>query len=260
MKFIHLTVAVAFTTALVLSAPVAAQTFTTINLSNVVNGNIALNPDTFPTGTTTGNQGTNIPFNIATYGGVAGSWIADNVPGYGFGSSVSGVSLTVNLASNNISGAASFYALLNNYWGVAGANEYNITITATNNQFVTYSSIGGYDTRDYNNAQYTNAISNTTTEWFNNSAIEGDLYQRFDVREFTLPGYMAADTIASFTIAMTDSTEGPGYNMDTAVLSGLTFSTQPAETFPTAAPEPASLMLLAFGVAGLMGVRGKRRG
>jgi len=219
--------------ALVVAATSAQAGFTPVDLSSYVNGNVAFNPGTYPIGLGTGNKGTGIPFFIAQYpsgSGVEGTWLSNAQPGD---------SLTVDLTSYNISGQASFYALLNNYYGTPGADEYDVTITATNSDSVTYQSIGGVDTRDYNANVFTNTIANTTTEWFNNG-----IGQRFDVREFTLPASFASETIASFTITQVQ----PG---DNALFSGLTFSDQPAVSFGPGVPEPLSLSLFGAGLAGL---------
>ncbi len=207
---------------LTLSAPAFCSTFTTVNIGSYVNSNVAINPQTFPTGTTTGNQGTSIPFDVATFNSIAGTWNAEF--------SSNGV-LDVKV---NVSGQASFYALLNNYFGTPGADEYNITIKATNGQSVTYQAIGGVNTRDYNSNVFTNTISNTTFYWFNNN-----IGQRLDVREFNLPSSFANDTISDFIITQ----EMPG---DPALFSGLTFSNVPAYN---ATPEPLSIGLFAAGLA-----------
>ena len=195
-----------------------STTFTEINLAGYVNANIAYNPATFPTGTTTGNEGLGIPFTIASLNGKAGMWSPDYLPGHSVGGNVAGTSLTVNLLPYNLSGQDSFYALLNNYWGTTGANEYNITITATNGDTYTYSSIGGTNTRDYNQ-NAVNTIAETTTNWFNNG-----IGQRLDAREFQLPSNFSNDTLASLTINQLNGT-------DAVMFSGLTFSNQAPESF-----------------------------
>jgi hypothetical protein len=220
-------------------APAMAD-YITVDISSVVNGSISINADSIPTGTTAGNQGTPIPFTISTYQGVAGAWFAAGSASPGTSST-----LTFNLSGLDISGQQSFYALLNNYFGTAGEDEYDITVTATNNDSVTYQSIGGVDTRDYNaNSATTGTIAGTTTPWFNNG-----IGQRLDVREFVLPASFATETLASFNITQLDSS-------DPAFLSGLTFSDQAASL---SVPEPGSLVLLAAGLAGTAAARRRRR-
>jgi hypothetical protein len=214
------------------SAPALAA-FTEVDLSGAVNANVAIRPDTFPVGLSVGNQGTGIPFLIAPFparGTVAGTWL-----GQGTGSSVT--------VAVNAPGQASFYALLNNYYGTPGANEYTITIRATNNDSVTYSAIGGVDTRDYNSNVFTNTIANTTKPWFDNG-----IGQRLDLREFSLPGSFLSETIASFTITQVDPN-------DQALFSGLTFSTVPI----AAVPEPETYALILVGLAVLGAVKKRRR-
>jgi len=220
----------------------AQAAFTTVNITSYVNRNVFFNPSTFPTGLSYGNRGTGVLFDVAqfpTASGVAGIWSV--------GASV-GNSLTVALTSFGISGQASVYALLNNTFGTPGLNEYNVTITATNNDTVTYQSIGGVDTRDYNAAAFSNTIANTTAEWFNNG-----IGQRFDVREFTLPVVFANDIIASFTITQANY----GSYGDAALFSGLTFSDAPPVNL---VPEPASIALLGAGLTSLGLIRRKRAG
>ena len=225
-------------------ASAQATTFTTIDLTGVPNQNVAINAYSLPVGTTSGNQGTGIPVDIAPFGpnGYTGTWNAyfpdDGGP--------SPLTLTVPLTGLGISGQASFYALLNNYYGTPGADEYDITITATNSDTVTYQSIGGVDTRDYNDAVYSNTISNFTTPWFDNG-----LGQRLDIRSFALPAAFSGDTIASFTI--TQVTHG-AYG-DAALFSGLTFSDSSAVSFT---PEPATWAIMLLGV-GLTGAVLRRR-
>ena len=203
--------------------PVLAADYTTVDIGSYVNSNIYLNPQTMPVGTTTGNQNTNIPFDVATYNGMAGTWNARYDP-----------AATVDVKVQ-VSGQASFYALLNNYFGTPGADEYDVTIKATNGDSITYQSIGGVNTRDYNAAVYTNSISNSTFEWFNNG-----VGQRMDLREFNLPASFANDTISDFIITQ-------DVPKDSALFSGLTFSDAPAYS---SAPEPVSAGLLVLGLSG----------
>lgn len=227
-----------------------AGPFTTVNISSYVNSMLAINPSSYPIGTTTGNESTGIPFlttAISPGSPAMGLWnadFADGCTGVGTCASIVGNSVTINLTSLDISGQASFYALLNNYYGTPNADEYNITITATNGNSVTYEAIGGVNTRDYNSNIFTNTIADTTTPWFNNG-----IGQRLDVREFTLPSEFTDDTIASFTI--TQET-----NVDAALFSGLTFSSNPAGF--GSVPEPATVSLFAFGLLAL-GLSRRRR-
>jgi hypothetical protein len=224
--------------ALASGAPAFAA-FTTVDVSSYVNGNVSINPQTFPLGLSTGNMGSGVPFLTAQDPANAawmGTWLAPSDT----------ATLTINLAPLDISGQASFYALLNNYFGTPNADEYDVTITATNGDHVTYQSIGGVDTRDYNQNVFTNTIAKTTFAWFDNH--NSPNAQRLDLREFTLPSYFASDTIASFSITQND-------NGDIALFSGLTFSDKPVVT---SVPEPASLAMLLSGV-GLLALGARRR-
>ena len=230
MKFLSFRLAPVLALTMIGNAAAFAGSFTTTDISSYLNANIAFNPQTVPVGTTMGNQGTGIPFDVGTFNGLGGTWLAS--------ASATGV-LDVHVA---VSGQASFYALLNNYFGTPGADEYDITIKATNGQSVTYTSIGGVDTRDYNANVFTNTIANTTMPWFNNG-----IGQRLDVREFSLPTTFKADTISDFIITQMQ----PG---DPALFSGLTFSTVAVDT----TPEPMSLLLVAAGLT-LVAVSLRRR-
>jgi hypothetical protein len=210
--------------ALLATASAFAQ-FTNVDISSSVNANIDRGTSTFPVGLSTGNQSSGIPFLVSpfpTTGGYAGSWI-----GTGTGSSVT--------VAVNAPGQASFYALLNNYYGTPGADEYDVTITATNGDSATYQAIGGVDTRDFNANVFTNTIANTTTPWFDNG-----VGQRFDLREFSLPTSFLAETVATFTIRQVNG-------RDSALFTGLTFSSQPIMA-PVPEPETYALMLAGLGL------------
>jgi hypothetical protein len=222
------------------SANAAQAAYVEADLSGYVNSYVSINAYTFPVGTTTGNQGTTIPFSIAPAPGtsIAGSWIAPS----------NSASLTVDLTSYNLTGQQSFYALLNNYFGTPGYNEYNVTVNATGGLSVTYSSIGGVNTRDYNQNAFTNTIAATTGYWFDNG-----IGQRLDVRTFVLPSEFAAQTLTSFVITQNAL---PNDDFDNAVFSGLTFSSDSVINLP-GTPEPATwaMMFLGFLGVGLLGVR-----
>jgi hypothetical protein len=123
-----------------------------------------------------------------------------------------------------------------------------VTVNATDGLSVTYSSIGGVNTRDYNANVFTNTIAATTGYWFDNG-----IGQRIDVRTFVLPSDFATQTLTSFVISQNAL---PGGDFDNAVFSGLTFSSDSVINLP-GTPEPSTwaLMFLGFLGVGFLSVR-----
>jgi hypothetical protein len=221
-------------------APIARADFIEVDISSYLNGNVLLGAITDPVGLSYGNANTGIPFETYAYG-------ANGYMGSAFlaGTSSPGTSsaLTINLSSYDITGESSFYALLNNYYGTLGQDEYNVVLTFSGGGSVTYESIGGVDTRDYNQ-NTVNTISDTTTTWFNNG--QG---QRLDVREFLIPTQYQSSQLLSIAIDQLDSN-------DPAFLSGLTFSTGVPASFVS---EPSSFALFGVGVLSVCLVQFQRR-
>jgi hypothetical protein len=221
--------------------------FVEANISSYLNGNIGINPQDFPVGLSDGNTGTGIPFNTCAYGnnGYMGAAFLAGQTSPGTSST-----LTVDLSSLNISGQASFYALLNNYYGTPGADEYTVTVNFAGGQSESYSAIGGVNTRDFNeNPATDNTIAATTTNWWTNEAALGpSSYQRLDVREFVIDPVYQSLQIESFAITQLDAN-------DPAFLSGLTFSDQTQVDFQV--PEPASLALFGTAMAGIAASRSR---
>jgi len=154
------------------SPPVQAD-YTTVDIGSYINTAGTLNPTTFPKGLSTGNTGTGIPFYTSTLPSSSNMGFAllgaptvlptgiTLKPGAPTGLDSE---LTINLSSYNLSGQVSFYLLLNNYYGNAGLNEYTVNLNFNDSASQSYNSIGGADTRDFNNnPAFTNTISNTTT-------------------------------------------------------------------------------------------------
>jgi autotransporter-associated beta strand protein len=206
-----------------------------VNISSYLNGNLSINDQLDPLGLTEGNTGTGVPFLTAAYGpnGYMGSaFLAGNY------SPASSSMLTINLASQHITGQSTFYALLNNYFGMPNVNEYNVVLNFTNGTSVTYASLGGVNTRDYNYNSFTNTISSTTTNWWSDYAIVGTNFQRLDVREFVIPTADVNLTVASLSMTQLQPS-APGF------ISGLTFSTLPPVTFNNSATPPTLTNIVA---------------
>ncbi len=236
MPPLRLLFAVSATSCFGLSSSLAQTSgYTPVNISSYLNGNLSINDQLDPLGLTEGNTGTGVPFLTAAYGpnGYMGSaFLAGNY------SPASSSMLTINLASQHITGQSTFYALLNNYFGMPNVNEYNVVLNFTNGTSVTYASLGGVNTRDYNYNSFTNTISSTTTNWWSDYAIVGTNFQRLDVREFVIPTADVNLTVASLSMTQLQPS-APGF------ISGLTFSTLPPVTFNNSATPPTLTNIVA---------------
>lgn len=217
--------------------------YTTVDISPFAISTPDRGQGNYPTGESMGNLGSPVPFQLAGVNGVLRNYIS---PYYT-------ASNTFDLTPYRLTGVSTVYALLNNIYGTQGVDEYDITISTIKGQSVTFQSIGGVDTRDFNQNTFTNTLAPTTLPWFDNS--QG---QRLDLRQFTLPTSFAGEVLAGFTITQ-------NANGDFAFFSGLTVSTSggivpTGPTNPVATPEPASLALVSVGLLGFLEMRRRARG
>ena len=205
-----------------------ASNFVEVDLSSVVNAQFQyLNPGFYPIiGNTTGNQGTGIPFLVAGAPGTNNYWLG------------SGQSVTVPVGLN----AATVYTLTDNIWGTEGLDEYNMTFTSTTGATITEQYIGGQNTKDYNGYNCSTTGCDVTpgaAYWY----IQPSTQFGLQVVAWTLPANFG--TLASVTITqMPTPTHSNGLG-DLAIFAGLTV------TPSSATPEPASVLLLVSGLAGI---------
>ena len=149
----------ALAAALVLgSASLAHAGYRTVDLSSIVNEGFAnggwyinggQSQADLP-GTTFGNQGSPVPFNVANVpdainGGNLNFWFGNDD---GSHTNLFGPPGSVTLAVNG-AGARSVYILADNVFGNYYADEFDVTFHGTSGD-ISASYIGGFDTRDYN--------------------------------------------------------------------------------------------------------------
>jgi len=189
-------------------------------------------------GTTTGNQGSPIPFNIADVpdpvnGGHLNFWF-----GYDDGSHTvlfpNGPPLTMTL-NVNVPGATSVYTLADNTFGRYGADEFSVTFHGVGGD-LTETYIGGQNTKDYNtpNCGTTGcAFTPDATDWYNDGG--GIVLQQV---KWVLPKNFG---LTSMTFSQDDFVDG-------AIVAGVTIGV----------PEPATWALM-IGGFGMMGAALRRR-
>ncbi|MDB2619590.1 DUF4347 domain-containing protein, partial [Litoricolaceae bacterium] len=200
-----------------------AEVFTTVDISgNTLETVVGFENVGYPVETDgIGNTGTGIPFN--TYG----SNSDPSVMGYVM-SPANGDAVSVSVPS--LTGQNTMYALLTNTFGDAGVNEYTITVNFSDSSSVSFDSIGGSDTRDFNYNTGTSGTVNgtTTTAWWTNYAdtVVGG-FQRLDVRQFDLSSYSDKTITSASIVSVVDGSD----SQEQAMLSGLTFSTGSPRNF-----------------------------
>jgi hypothetical protein len=251
MKRLRLSAAVAgvvlAASALIASAAQAA-TYTTISLDNVVNegfnnGGWFINGAAFQAalpGTTTGNQGSATPFAVSSTGPtkVANSglnfWYGTNTPGDA--TSLYGPTGSFTIGNLDIAGGTTLHTLVANTFGTPGAKEFSVSLTFSGQRSTdTYNYIGGVNTRDYNANCGTTGCGSTPTAstWF----VDGG--QSLLDASFLLP--TNAGHLTSITFNQVNAGDG-------AIVAGLTVEGPSAVS---AAPEPASWLLMLLGVGGV---------
>ena len=224
--------------ALLLSiAPSARADYQPIDLSNYVNLGFTngwfVNGNEFSSiiGTTNGNQGSPVPFQVANAPDTSGQGGNNNV-WFGLwggpGNQLFDSPLTVTIPIN-VAGVTTVYTLADNTFGCSGCEEFDITFTPASGSPITYGYFGDDTTKDYNLNCGTTGCDSTANAayWFidGNGVYPGD-GQWLQLVGWNLPSNFG--TLSSITFTQVDG-------IDEAIIAGVTVQTT---------PEPASVLLL----------------
>jgi hypothetical protein len=243
-------IATCFTAAVLSALASSAQaTYTTVDLSSYVNLGFTnswfINGSEFSSiiGTTTGNQGLSVPFDVANVPDTSGQG-GDNNFWFGLWGGPdnqltgSPLSVTIPVSTPNV---LTVYTLADNTFGLAGNLEYSVTFTGTGGT-ITDNYVGANNTKDYNLNCATTGCDTTPNAayWL----IDADGTQWLQLAQWSLP---AGFGLTSITFNQVDGTDG-------AILAGITLST-------AAIPEPSTwaMMLLGFAGLGFAGYRASRK-
>src|SRR5215831_14250520 len=240
MRRIPLKVAVTLVLAM---APTAFANYVTVDLSNYVNLGFTnswfINGFEFSSiiGTTTGNQGSSVPFQVADVPDTSGQGGNNN---FWFGlwggpsNQLFGSPLSVTVPIN-MSGVTTVYTLADNTFGRAGNTEFSVTFTPSSGSPITGFYVGSDNTKDYNvNCGTTGCdVTPNAAYWFidGNGIYPGD-GQWLQLVGWNLPAGFG--TLSSITFDQVDGFDG-------AILAGVTLQTT---------PEPAGIALLGTCLAG----------
>ena len=215
--------------------PAAAQ-YQTVSLAGVTNAAFCaagtINCLTFPSGMQTLGG---IPFDIdqgGATGAVTRGWFGFSF----FGPNPREVTIPVG-----VFGVTDVYTLINTVWGetVPGTLA-SIRFLGTGGLSHAVALDGNDEIRDYNQGGFANLINGTTTV----NVFDNGLGQRLDRQRFALPAGFATETLTSIVL-----TDVGADGVQRLILTGVTVS---------AVPEPATVGLVAVGLALLGGVARRR--
>lgn len=195
-----------------------------------------LNGASFPTGE---QQFGGVPFAIPVEGNQV--WSADVAAGGAVHAGTESVTVPIN-----VYGVSNVFTLINNEWGQPGLPPFaSLTFTGSAGTMLTIDLQGGYDIRDYNQNQWTNAIlsPNTQQVWQNG------LGQRMDMQTIDLDGLFLNQVLLSMTLTDTGDHVNVGNPLDPATPAQRTFLS--GVTVDPEVPEPGTIALLGAGLGAL---------
>ena len=182
------------------AASSAQAAYQTVDLSPYVNLGFTnswfINGDQFAPiiGTTTGNQGSSVPFNVANVADQSGQGGNNNF-WYGLwggpGNQLSGSPLSLTIPLSTL-GVTTVYTLIDNTFGIQDNLEFSVTFIGENGA-ETESYIGGKNTKDYNSNCSTTGCTITpdAAYWF----IDNSESQWLQVVGWTLPANFGLQSI-----------------------------------------------------------------
>jgi hypothetical protein len=242
----HITPAFAAVATLAAVASAQAQ-FTEISIASQANANL----QTYSFGANYAVGGTtfdvaDVPFTLATDGGVAGTTGAVQTPGNTPFGSITSWTFSVPAGTH----ATELFSLANLAFGAAGYDEGSIVVTGTGGETATLTLNSGVNIRDHNEDGFINTLSDATVvpTYFQGGSIVSSsvsIQTRLDRQELILPSDFAGDTIASITFNGIDNA-GDGE----AFLAGLTLSDAPVNV-----PEVPSMAVLGLAACALVAAR-----